>query len=107
MVRQVTWPSHAVVAAETSSAANFRPYTYWYLVSASCAISQHIAVIFVFLATFVRLKERLLDPRLLVWVSILWFIAGYSLWELLHWNRVIASRLTGCPLGFFHFVVDG
>ncbi|KAI0094905.1 phosphatidylinositol N-acetylglucosaminyltransferase [Irpex rosettiformis] len=82
--------------ATLSKNANFRPYTYGYLVSASCAITQHIAVIFIFLATFVRLKERMLDPRLLVWVSILSFVAGYSLWELLHWHRDKASRLTDC-----------
>ncbi|KAI0348018.1 phosphatidylinositol N-acetylglucosaminyltransferase [Trametopsis cervina] len=72
---------------------NFRPYTYWSLVSSSCAISQHLAVIFLFLTTFVRLKERSLDPRLLVWGSIFSFIGGYSLWELLHWPREQGSRL--------------
>ncbi|KAI0814948.1 phosphatidylinositol N-acetylglucosaminyltransferase [Irpex lacteus] len=82
--------------ATLSKNANFTPYTYWYLVSASSAITQHIAIIFIFLATFVRLKDRQLDPRLLVWVSILSFITGYTLWELLHWHRDMASRMTDC-----------
>ncbi|OCH96175.1 phosphatidylinositol N-acetylglucosaminyltransferase [Obba rivulosa] len=62
---------------------NFRPYTYGPLVLASCAISQHLAAIFIFLATFVRLKEHYLDPRVLVWISTLGFIVGYAVWELL------------------------
>ncbi|KAH9946630.1 phosphatidylinositol N-acetylglucosaminyltransferase [Amylocystis lapponica] len=63
---------------------NFKPYTYWYLVLASCSINQHLATIFTFLAVFVRLKERYLDARVLVWISIGGFIVGYTIWELLH-----------------------
>jgi phosphatidylinositol glycan class C protein len=63
--------------------ANFRPYTYWPLVLASCAITQHLATIYIFLAIFVRLKEGYLDARILVWVSVGCFVGGYMTWELL------------------------
>ncbi|CCM01975.1 uncharacterized protein FIBRA_04048 [Fibroporia radiculosa] len=62
---------------------NFRPYTYMSLVFSSCAINQHLSTIFTFLAVFVRLNEQLLDPRVLVWLSICGFIAVYAMWELL------------------------
>jgi len=62
--------------------ANFRPYSYWKLVSLCYPIAQHICTIFIFLATFVRIKERILDPRLLVWVSTFAFILGYLVWQL-------------------------
>lgn len=62
---------------------NFRPHTYWPLVLVSCAITQHIATIFIFLAVFVRLKERSLDPRILVWISVWCFIVGFISWELM------------------------
>ncbi|KAF5313115.1 hypothetical protein D9619_003188 [Psilocybe cf. subviscida] len=71
---------------------NFRPYTYWPLVILSCAITQHIAVIFVFLAIFVRLKEQLLDPRTLVFVSVLCFFAGYASWNILDSEDNAAER---------------
>ncbi|KAJ8463385.1 hypothetical protein ONZ51_g10294 [Trametes cubensis] len=67
---------------------NFRPYTYWQLVILSCPISQHLANIFVFLAVFMRLQQRLLDPRALVWMSAAVFLAGYMAWELLDCSRV-------------------
>ncbi|KAI0335283.1 phosphatidylinositol N-acetylglucosaminyltransferase [Cubamyces sp. BRFM 1775] len=67
---------------------NFRPYTYWQLVILSCPISQHLASIFVFLAVFMRLQQRLLDPRALVWMSVAVFLAGYMTWELLDCSRV-------------------
>ncbi|KAH9898409.1 phosphatidylinositol N-acetylglucosaminyltransferase [Cubamyces lactineus] len=67
---------------------NFRPYTYWQLVILSCPISQHLASIFVFLAVFMRLQQRLLDPRALVWMSAAVFLAGYMTWELLDCSRV-------------------
>ncbi|KAH7930989.1 phosphatidylinositol N-acetylglucosaminyltransferase [Leucogyrophana mollusca] len=65
---------------------NFKPYTYWPLVLLSCAITQHIATIFIFIAVFVRLNERLLDPRVLLWVSAGCFFAGYMLWEVLSYS---------------------
>lgn len=68
-------------------AANFQPYTYRHLVVLSCPISQHLASIFVFLAIFMRLRQRLLDPRALVWVSGGAFLAGYTIWELLERHR--------------------
>ncbi|KAF7320325.1 Phosphatidylinositol N-acetylglucosaminyltransferase [Mycena kentingensis (nom. inval.)] len=63
--------------------ANFRPYTYWPLVLLSCAITQHLATIFVFLSVFIRLKEEYLDPNVLVWTSVAAFLVGYLLWDLL------------------------
>ncbi|EKM61032.1 uncharacterized protein PHACADRAFT_82029 [Phanerochaete carnosa HHB-10118-sp] len=76
-----------------STNANFRPYTYGSLVLASCTISLHFSVIFVFLAIFVRLKERTLDPRLLVWISIVSFICFYTLWEIVEHIGSNTSRL--------------
>jgi len=63
---------------------NFRPYTYWSLVLLSCAVAQHVSTIFIFLATFVRLREHLLDARTVVWATIGCFITGYAIWDLLH-----------------------
>jgi phosphatidylinositol glycan class C protein len=68
---------------ESHLEANFRPYTYWPLVVASWAVTQHLSTIFIFLAIFVRLKERWLDPRILVWASLACFVTGYIVWELL------------------------
>ena len=68
--------------------ANFRPYTYWHLVILSCPISQHLASIFVFLAVFMRIRQRLLDPRALVWISAGVFMTGYISWELLEYGTV-------------------
>jgi phosphatidylinositol N-acetylglucosaminyltransferase subunit C len=62
---------------------NFHPYTYWHLVSLSLSITQHLATIFIFISVFVRLKERTLDPRLLVWIASTCFILGYVTWEVL------------------------
>ena len=64
-----------------SNPANFQPHSYWELVSLSFPIAQHISTIFIFLATFVRIKERILDPRLLVWASIFAFVLGYFAWQ--------------------------
>ncbi|KAJ6604669.1 phosphatidylinositol N-acetylglucosaminyltransferase [Mycena vulgaris] len=82
--------------------ANFRPYTYWPLVALSCAITQHLATIFIFVSVFVQLKENYLDPHILVWISVGCFFAGYLSWELLdrtgvghehrHANRVKAVK---------------
>ncbi|KAJ6509554.1 phosphatidylinositol N-acetylglucosaminyltransferase subunit C [Mycena vitilis] len=82
--------------------ANFRPYTYWPLVLLSCAITQHLATIFIFVSVFVRLKEKHLDPHTLLWISVCCFFAGYLSWELLdrtgadhehlHANRVKAVK---------------
>ncbi|KAF8203641.1 phosphatidylinositol N-acetylglucosaminyltransferase subunit C [Pholiota molesta] len=60
---------------------NYRPYTYWPLVILSCSITQHLAVIFIFLPVFVRLKKHTLDPRSLVCISVLCFFLGYAFWN--------------------------
>ncbi|KAI8995618.1 phosphatidylinositol N-acetylglucosaminyltransferase [Trametes punicea] len=70
---------------------NFRPYTYWQLVVLSCPISQHLASIFVFLAVFLRLQQRLLDPRALVWISAGVFLTGYAVWEVLDCSEADAA----------------
>jgi phosphatidylinositol N-acetylglucosaminyltransferase subunit C len=87
------------VLSYTDSTANFKPYTYWPLVIASCAITQHLATIYIFLAVFVRLQEYTLDPRILVWITVACFVGGYMTWELLdcsYSNRVQrnTNRLT-------------
>lgn len=63
------------------------------MVLASCTISLHLSVIFVFLAIFVRLRERTLDPRLLVWISIMSFVSFYTLWEIVDHVGSDKSRL--------------
>jgi len=68
---------------------NFKPYTYWPLVLLCCSITQHLATIFTFLAVFVRLKERWLDARVLLWVSIVSFFGGYALCEILSYSNTI------------------
>lgn len=87
--------------------ANFRPYTYWSLLVASWTISQHLGAIFIFLAVFVRLKERYLDPRLLIWLSITSFVAGASIWDVLVGPQDNTSRAAFRPCSFrvFAFVV--
>ncbi|KAI0963555.1 hypothetical protein AcW1_000600 [Taiwanofungus camphoratus] len=72
---------------------NFKAYTYWYLVIASCAISQHLATIFTFLAIFVHLNERRLDPRILVWASVGGFVVGFLVWELLDCQSTISRNV--------------
>ncbi|EPT04313.1 hypothetical protein FOMPIDRAFT_1021975 [Fomitopsis schrenkii] len=62
---------------------NFRPYSYWTLVQYSFAVTQHLASIVIFVAIFVHLNERRLDPRALIWASIGAFLAGWSVWEFL------------------------
>ncbi|KAH9835568.1 phosphatidylinositol N-acetylglucosaminyltransferase [Rhodofomes roseus] len=66
-----------------SKNSNFRPYTYWYLVRSSFAVTQHLATIVIFVAIFVHLNERKLDPRALVWASVGTFLAGWLVWEAL------------------------
>ncbi|THV04924.1 phosphatidylinositol N-acetylglucosaminyltransferase [Dendrothele bispora CBS 962.96] len=62
---------------------NFRPYTYWPLVVLCCAITQHLATIFIFLSVFARVQDGSLDPRLLIFLSMGCFLSGYFIWELL------------------------
>ncbi|KAF8872132.1 phosphatidylinositol N-acetylglucosaminyltransferase subunit C [Gymnopilus junonius] len=73
---------------------NLRPYTYWPLVVLSCSITQHLAVIFVFLAVFVRLKEETLDPRSLVCLSVFSFFIGYITWNALDGSSRASEHFT-------------
>jgi len=63
---------------------NFTPYSYWLLVFMCCAITQHLGTVFIFLAIFVRLKERSIDARVLLWMSVACSVLGYGMWEVLH-----------------------
>src|SRR6266403_420797 len=46
--------------------ANVLPYRYWPLMLGACTISQHLSVVFIFLAVFTRVLDHTLDPRLLI-----------------------------------------
>ncbi|KAH9057476.1 phosphatidylinositol N-acetylglucosaminyltransferase [Lactarius vividus] len=71
---------------------NVLPYRYWPLVLGACAISQHLSVVFIFLAVFTRLLDHTLDPRLLVALSTAGFIGGCLVWELMgHFESDAAS----------------
>lgn len=69
------------------SVANFKPYTYWSLVTLTCAITQHVSSIFIFLGIFLRLREGSLNPRGLLWSSIGAFCVGYGCWTFLNTRR--------------------
>lgn len=60
-----------------------KPYTYWPLVVGSCAITQHLSSILLFIVAFVYLYNGSLDPRFLVFISAGMFLVGLVLWELL------------------------
>lgn len=70
-----------------NSVANFKPYTYWSLVLLTCAITQHVASIFIFLGIFMRLREFSLNPRSLLWSSLGAFCIGYGCWTFLMSRR--------------------
>jgi Phosphatidylinositol N-acetylglucosaminyltransferase len=58
----------------------------------ACTISQHLSVIFVFLAVFTRLLDYTLDPRLLVIFSSATFVVGCIIWETMeHFRRDVAG----------------
>ncbi|KAF8560371.1 phosphatidylinositol N-acetylglucosaminyltransferase [Imleria badia] len=71
---------------------NFTPYSYWPLVFMCCAITQHLGTVFVFLAIFVRLKERSIDARVLLWMSVTCSVLGYGIWEILHSSNPRPNR---------------
>ncbi|KAF9456553.1 phosphatidylinositol N-acetylglucosaminyltransferase subunit C [Collybia nuda] len=62
---------------------NFKPQTYWPLVLLSCAITQHISTIFIFLSIFVWIQQSKLDPRTMVWITGGSSLVGYAIWEVL------------------------
>lgn len=59
----------------------------------ACTISQHLSVIFVFLAVFTRLLDHTLDPRLLIVLSSTAFVGGCITWEALEyfWSDVAGN----------------
>lgn len=73
---------------------SFTPYTYWPLVLSCCPITQHLGTIFIFVAVFVRLQERSLDARLLLWISVACFLVGYLVWEVLDYSSPSRGPLT-------------
>lgn len=77
---RVRWQKHLIL---TDASAHFRPYAYWPLVFLTCTITQHIAVVFIFVAVFVQLNQHLLDPRTLVSICLVSFVLLYALWTLL------------------------
>ncbi|KIK94366.1 hypothetical protein PAXRUDRAFT_828085 [Paxillus rubicundulus Ve08.2h10] len=73
---------------------NFTPYTYWPLASLCCAITQHLGAVFTFLVVFVRLKERSLDARVVLWISVTLFMLGYLAWEVLNYANPVHGPST-------------
>ncbi|KAF9453801.1 phosphatidylinositol N-acetylglucosaminyltransferase [Macrolepiota fuliginosa MF-IS2] len=71
---------------------NFKPYTYWSLVFLTCAITQHVSSIFIFLGIFLRLREGSLNPRGLLWSAIGAFCVGYGCWTFLSSARTSNNR---------------
>jgi phosphatidylinositol glycan class C protein len=50
----------------------------------ACTISQHLSLIFIFLAVSTRLLDYTLDPRPLAVLSSTTFVVGCIIWEA--WN---------------------
>jgi phosphatidylinositol N-acetylglucosaminyltransferase subunit C len=65
--------------------ANVLPYRYWPLMLGACTVSQHLSIIFIFLAVFTGLLDHSLDPRLLVILSSGTFMVGCIIWEVLEY----------------------
>jgi hypothetical protein len=62
------------------------------LVLAVLPITQHAAVLFIFLSIFVHLHNESLDPRLVVWTCIIGFFVGYTAWELVQKQQKFPTR---------------
>ncbi|KAI0068362.1 phosphatidylinositol N-acetylglucosaminyltransferase [Artomyces pyxidatus] len=89
--KQQPYPDNYVPPSFLSSLSknpNLREYAYWALILDSCAVTQHLSTIFIFLAVFVRLLDCTFDPRLLVFISAGMFVTGYALWEVLDYTQV-------------------
>jgi len=69
----------------------------------ACTISQHLSVILIFLAVFIRLLDRTLDPRLLVFLSSATFVVGCILWEVMEYLG--RDELGGAPSDRREFVL--
>ncbi len=65
--------------------ANVLPYRYWPLMLGACTVSQHLSIIFIFLAVFTGLLDHTLDPRLLVVLSSGTFTVGCITWEVVEY----------------------
>ncbi|KAH7103053.1 phosphatidylinositol N-acetylglucosaminyltransferase [Auriculariales sp. MPI-PUGE-AT-0066] len=62
--------------------ANFRPYSFLALVLASCAVTQHLSTIFIFVSVFIRLLDESLDARGLSWIALCAQFLGSVVWDL-------------------------
>ena len=69
----------------------------------ACTISQHLSVILIFLAVFIRLLDRTLDPRVLVFFSSATFVVGCILWEVMEYFG--RDELGGAPSDRGEFVL--
>ncbi|KAF8328182.1 uncharacterized protein EI90DRAFT_2974652 [Cantharellus anzutake] len=61
--------------------ARVRVHSYFDLVLDTCSVTQTLAIVFVFIATFCHLLGRSLDPRLLIWTCVMSFVMGTIAWE--------------------------
>lgn len=102
-LRTVINPSSNRIAKFLLFTANVLPYRYWPLILGACTISQHLSVIFIFLAVFTRLLDHTLDPRLLIILSSATFVVGCIIWEAMeHFAR---DELTSTPSDRRKFVL--
>jgi len=62
---------------------NVYTYTYGELVIAALSITQHVCVLFTFIAVFIHLRRESLDPRFVLWACVVGFGVGYAAWEAL------------------------
>ncbi|ESK88891.1 phosphatidylinositol n-acetylglucosaminyltransferase subunit c [Moniliophthora roreri MCA 2997] len=88
---------------------NFTPYDYKSLALLSCPITQHLAMTLVFLDVFIQLKDRSLDPRMLVLLTTTLFLVGYASWELILYftssdRRGNADRVKGLKSSILIFL---
>ncbi|KAG8986176.1 hypothetical protein FRB90_004180, partial [Tulasnella sp. 427] len=69
---------------------NVKQYKYFPLVLSTCAVTQHMSIIFIFVGTFIQLSRDQVDPTLLVWSCISAFPIGNLLWEVMEWRDLAA-----------------
>lgn len=71
--------------------ANVKQYKYLPLVLSTCAVTQHLAIIFIFVGTFILLNRDHVDPTQLVWACIAAFPIGNIVWEVMEWRDIAAA----------------
>lgn len=70
---------------------NVKQYKYLPLVLSTCAVTQHLAIIFIFVGTFILLNRDHVDPTQLVWACIAAFPIGNIVWEVMEWRDIAAA----------------